>query len=217
MARPDAIRLEDDDVLVVVDVQNDFVSGSLAIPDAESIIEPVNRLGVRFRHVVLTQDWHPEGHVSFASAHPGTVPGDTVQVAYGAQRVFADHCVRDSWGAAFHARLDLPNTQLIVRKGFRRDIDSFSAFVENDKTTTTGLGAYLRARGLRRVFLCGLALYGCVRFSALDARREGFPTFVIDDASRSRPDPASEALSREMAAAGICRLASDDIAGEGGP
>lgn len=204
--------LHDDDVLVVVDVQNDFVTGSLAIPDAEAIIEPINRLGARFRHIVLTQDWHPPGHVSFASAHAGAKTGDIVQVPYGPQKVFADHCVQKSWGAKFHDGLDLPNTEVIVRKGFRRDIDSFSAFVENDKTTTTGLEHLLRGRGFQRVFLCGLALYGCVRFSALDARRANFPAFIIDDASRSRPDPQAAALSAELAAAGVVRLKSTALA-----
>lgn len=206
------ITLRDDDVLIIVDVQNDFVTGSLAIPDAEAIVDPINRLGVRFRHIVLTQDWHPPNHVSFASAHAGAKPGDVVQAAYGPQKVFADHCVQKSWGAAFHDGLDLPNTELIVRKGFRRDIDSFSAFVENDKMTTTGLEHLLRGRGFQRVFLCGLALYGCVRFSALDARRAGFPAFVIDDASRLRPDPQAAAMSAEMAVAGVGRINSADLA-----
>lgn len=212
MTSADPIAPGDDDVLVVVDVQNDFVTGALAIPDAEAIIEPINRLGARFRHVVLTQDWHPPGHVSFASAHAGAKPGDIVQAAYGAQKVFADHCVQKSHGAEFHEGLDLPNTELIVRKGFRKDIDSFSAFVENDKVTSTGLSHLLHGRGFQRVFLCGLALYGCVRFSALDARSAGFPVFVIDDASRSRADPQAAAMSAEMLAAGVRRMNSGEIA-----
>jgi nicotinamidase/pyrazinamidase len=202
------IVLADNDVLVVVDLQNDFMTGSLAIPDAEAIVAPINRLGTLFQHIVLTQDWHPQGHVSFASSHCDAKIGDIVQVAYGAQKVFADHCVQQSWGAEFHAGLDLPNTELIIRKGFRRDIDSFSAFIENDKVTTTGLAHYLRGRGFERVFLCGLALYGCVRFSALDARGAGFPTFVIDDASRSRSDPRSAVMATELAAAGVQRINS---------
>lgn len=206
-----AIALRDTDILVVVDVQNDFVTGTMAIPDSEAIVPVINRLGTAFSHVVLTQDWHPGKHVSFASAHPGTKAGDFVTVPYGPQKVFPDHCVQKTWGAEFHPGLDLPRTELIVRKGFRRDIDSFSAFVENDKTTTTGLAAYLRGRGFERVFLCGLALYGCVRFSALDARSAGFPAFIIDDASRSRPDPQSGALSEEMAKAGILRIQSTDL------
>lgn len=215
MSRPapasEPTTITETDILVVVDVQNDFCTGSLAIPDAEAIVPVLNRVGRLFRHVVLTQDWHPPGHVSFASSHPGAKPGDIVPVAYGPQKVFADHCAVNSWGAEMHAGLDLPNTELIIRKGFRRDIDSFSAFVENDKTTSTGLAGYLRSRGFERVFLAGLALYGCVRFSALDARKAGFPAFIIDDASRSRPDPGNAALSDELAAAGVGRLNSGDL------
>jgi nicotinamidase/pyrazinamidase len=202
----------DRDVLVVVDVQNDFCTGSLAIPGSDAIIPVINRLARRFAHVVLTQDWHPPGHVSFASAHAGRQPGDVVTASYGAQKVYRDHCVQGTAGAAFHPGLDLPNTELVLRKGFRRDVDSFSAFVENDKTTTTGLGGYLRARGLERVFVCGLALYGCVKFSALGARAEGFPTWLIDDASAGRPDPVNDPIgARELAEAGVVRLAAAQL------
>jgi len=208
----ETITVGETDVLVVVDVQNDFVTGSLATPGSEAIVPVINRLGRLFTHVIVTQDWHPPGHVSFASAHPGTHPGDFVEVDYGAQKVFKDHCVIDTPGADLHPDIDLPNTELVVRKGFRRDIDSYSAFVENDRKTTTGLAALLKARGLKRVFLCGLALYGCVKFSALGARDAGFPAWVIDDASCSRPDPVNDPVSSaELADAGVQRLKSHQL------
>lgn len=152
--------LTGDDALVVVDVQNDFCTGSLAIPDSLAIVPVLNRISPQFEHVVVTQDWHPPGHISFASTHAGAAPGTEVETDYGPQPVFADHCVRNTFGAEIQQDLDLENTALILRKGMNRDIDSFSAFVENDKKTTTGLAAWLKARGVRRVFLAGLALYG---------------------------------------------------------
>lgn len=208
----DRIVIGENDVFVVVDVQNDFCTGSLATPGSEAIVPVINRLGRIFTHTIVTQDWHPPGHISFASAHPGTKRGDMITSHYGPQKVFADHCVIGTEGAALHPGLDLPNTELVLRKGFRRNVDSYSAFVENDRTTTTGLAAYLNARGLKRVFLCGLALYGCVRFSALGAREAGFPTWIIDDASCSRPDPVNEPIwTRELADAGVVRCRSDAI------
>ena len=208
------IKLCDNDVLLVVDVQNDFCTGSLAIPDAEAIVPVINRLGRGFPHVVVTQDWHPPGHVSFASSHAGKRPGDTITAAYGEQKVYAEHCVQGTAGADLHPALNLPSAELVLRKGTRRAVDSFSAFVENDRTTTTGLEAYLRARGVRRVFVAGLALYGCVKFSALGARAAGFETFLIDDASCGRPNPASDAIAaRELAQAQVVRIVSSQVSG----
>lgn len=173
------------DLLLVVDVQNDFCSrGALALPGGEQVVAPINRLARQFRHVALTQDWHPRDHQSFASNHPGRRPYDTVQLAYGAQTLWPEHCVQGSYGAALHADLDIPHAELILRKGYRAAIDSYSAFYENDRCTPTGLAGYLRERGMRRLFLAGLATDYCVLYSALDARREGFEVVVLLDACR---------------------------------
>jgi len=173
------------DVLLVVDVQNDFCpGGALAVPQGDQVVPLVNRLAQRFAHGVLTQDWHPRGHQSFASSHPGRKPYDVIEVAYGTQVLWPDHCVQATPGAAFHAHLDIPTAELVLRKGYRRAIDSYSAFYENDHTTPTGLGGYLRERGLTRVVLAGLAFDFCVRYSAEDARREGFAAIVVEDACR---------------------------------
>lgn len=173
------------DVLLVVDVQNDFCpGGALAVAGGDEIVPLVNEMIARFEHVVLTQDWHPQGHSSFASQHSGKNPFETVTMPYGEQTLWPDHCVQGSAGAAFHSGLDLPHAELIVRKGFRPAIDSYSAFFENDLRTPTGLGGYLRERGLRRVFLAGLATDFCVRFSAIDACREGFSAAVLAPACR---------------------------------
>ena len=178
-------KVTDYDVLLVVDVQNDFCpGGELAVPRGDEVVAPINRLGERFRHVVLTQDWHPSGHRSFASANPGRQPFETVAFAYGPQVLWPDHCVQGTPGAQFHAGLQLPHAELVLRKGYRRDIDSYSAFYENDHTTPTGLAGYLRERGLGRVFVTGLALDFCVRYSAEDAHRCGFEVVVVEDACR---------------------------------
>ncbi len=173
------------DVLIVVDVQNDFCPGGrLAVPGGDEVVMPINALAAHFAHVVLTQDWHPAGHHSFASSHPGRAPFETITAAYGPQVLWPDHCVQGSAGAAFHPALDVPHAALVLRKGFRREIDSYSAFYENDRTTPTGLAGYLRERGLARIFLAGLAFDFCVRYSAEDARRLGFEAIVIEDACR---------------------------------
>ncbi len=180
------IPIRDSDVLVVVDLQNDFCpGGALAVPKGDEIVPLVNRLGRAFPNVVLTQDWHPRGHQSFASVHPGTAPHDLVQFSYGAQMLWPDHCVQGTSGAEFHPDLDLPSATLIIRKGFRPAIDSYSAFFENDRTTQTGLAGYLRERGLKRVFLAGLAFDFCVGYSAIDAVRQGFAALVLEDACRA--------------------------------
>lgn len=177
--------MNDRDVLLVVDVQNDFCpGGALAVPRGDEIVPAANRLARSFAHVVLTQDWHPLGHSSFASAHPGKHPFDTVEMPYGTQILWPDHCVQGTDSAALLAGLDMPHAELIVRKGFHKTIDSYSAFRENDRRTPTGLGSYLRERGFDHVTLCGLATDFCVLYSALDARAAGFATTVVLEACR---------------------------------
>ncbi len=177
---------DEHDLLLVIDVQNDFCpGGALAVPDGDRVVPVINALGRRFRHVVLTQDWHPADHASFASQHAGRAPFETVTLSYGAQTLWPDHCVQNTHGAAFHADLALPHAELILRKGFRRALDSYSAFAENDHTTTTGLAAYLRERGFTRLHLAGLATDYCVAYSALDAAAAGFSVIVIEDACRA--------------------------------
>ncbi len=187
-----------EDLLLVIDVQNDFCAGgALAVPQGEQVVEPINRLAERFAHVVLTQDWHPQGHQSFASSHPGKQPFDTAQLAYGEQTLWPDHCVQGSQGAALHPQLAIPHAELILRKGYHPAIDSYSAFFENDRHTPTGLCGYLRERGLRRLCLVGLATDFCVLYSALDACREGFEVALVLEACRGLDvdDSLAEALS----------------------
>jgi len=173
------------DVLLVVDIQNDFCpGGGLAVPRGDEVVPLINGLARKFAHVVLTQDWHPRGHLSFASAHPGAKPYQTIEVSYGPQVLWPDHCVQGTKGAAFRADLHVDRAELVLRKGYHRAIDSYSAFYENDRTTRTGLAGYLRERGFARVFLAGLAFDFCVRYSAEDAHREGFAAIVIEDACR---------------------------------
>ena len=172
----------------------------------------INRLAGRFRHVVLTQDWHPPGHHSFASSHPGKRPFDTVTVTYGQQILWPDHCVQGTIGAQFHDDLRIPHAELVLRKGFRPTIDSYSAFYENDRKTPTGLAGYLRERGLMRIFVAGLAFDFCVRYSAADARREGIPVVVIEDACRGIDVEGSMAATREsFAALGIATAPADAV------
>jgi nicotinamidase/pyrazinamidase len=203
------------DVLLVVDVQNDFCDGGrLAVADGDAVVPLINALARRFQHVVMTQDWHPEGHLSFASQHPGKAPFEMVTVAYGEQVLWPDHCTWGSRGAAFHPDLDLPHAQLIIRKGFRREIDSYSAFFENDRKTQTGLAGYLRERGFERVFVAGLAFDFCVRFSAEDARKCGFASCVIEDACRAVAVPGTVEAARDaFARGGIGVIRSRDIGG----
>lgn len=193
------------DALIVVDIQNDFCpGGALAVADGDRIVEPVNALMARFAHVVLTQDWHPAGHRSFASAHPGRQPYETIDMPYGPQTLWPDHCVQGTSGAAFHPRLDMTAAALIVRKGMRPDIDSYSAFFENDRRTPTGLAGSLRELGVKRVFLCGLATDFCVRYSALDARRLGFAAVLLQQACRAIDLNGSHALALgEMQSGGV--------------
>jgi nicotinamidase/pyrazinamidase len=202
------------DALLAIDVQNDFCpGGALAVAEGDRVVPVINRLAARFHDVLLTQDWHPRGHVSFASSHPGRKPYDTITLPYGAQVLWPDHCVPGTRGAEFHPDLDTRPASLIVRKGHDPAIDSYSALYENDHHTSTGLGGYLRARGLRRLFLAGLATDFCVLYSALDARREGFDVSVIEDAVRGIDLDGSLARAwQAMDAAGVKRLRADDLA-----
>ena len=199
---------DDRTVLLVVDVQNDFCpGGSLAVRDGDAVVPIVNALGRRFRHVVLTQDWHPAGHASFASSHPGRKPFETTELAYGPQVLWPDHCVQGTAGAAFHAGLDLPLAETVIRKGYRPGIDSYSGFVEADRRTRTGLEGYLRERGFARVVVAGLATDFCVNWTAQDAARAGFETVVVEDACRAIDlDGSLDRAWAEMAAAGIKRV-----------
>jgi len=206
----DLTTLSDGDVLLVVDVQNDFCpGGALAVPEGDAVVPVANRLMAAFPHVVLTQDWHPEGHSSFASSHPGSAPFQSVELAYGPQVLWPDHCVQGTLGAAFHRDLAVNRAELIVRKGFRKAIDSYSAFYENDQKTSTGLAGYLKERGFRRIFVCGLATDFCVKWSALDGRRLGFEVAVVEDACAAIDlDGSLAAARRELEAAGVTLLPS---------
>jgi len=193
------------DVLLVIDVQNDFCpGGSLAVPGGDEVVHLVNRIAHGFKHVVLTQDWHPAGHSSFASSHPGKSPFETISMPYGPQTLWPDHCVQNTPGAAFHKNLDIPHAELIVRKGFRPAIDSYSAFFENDHATPTGLSGYLKERGFAHVTCVGLAFDFCVRYSAEDARSAGFDVDVIEAACRAIGlNGSAEATRRSFAERGV--------------
>jgi nicotinamidase/pyrazinamidase len=205
----------DNDVLLVVDLQNDFCpGGALAVPEGDAVVPVVNRLARRFRHVVLSQDWHPPHHQSFASEHPGRRPYETITVAYGPQILWPDHCVQGTPGAAFRADLDIPHAELVIRKGYRRAVDSYSALFENDHTTPTGLIGYLSERALTRVFLAGLAYDFCVRYSAEDAHRNGFAVTVIKDACRGIDVDGSVAdTDRRLMELGVPVVASETFGG----
>lgn len=195
----------DREVLIIVDVQNDFCpGGALAVPDGDAIVPVVNRLAGEFSHIVLTQDWHPPEHASFAGAHPGRRPFETIALDYGPQTLWPDHCVQDTQGAAVHPGLEVPHAELVLRKGFRREIDSYSAFRENDRATPTGLAGYLRERGLDHITLCGLATDYCVLYSALDARAAGFTVEIAANACRGIDLDGSLARAvQAMANAGV--------------
>jgi nicotinamidase/pyrazinamidase len=202
-----------EDVLLVVDLQNGFVpGGGLPVPGGDEIVPLVNRLARAFEHVVLTQDWHTPGHVSFASSHPGRQPFETITLPYGTQVLWPDHCIQGTADADIHPGVQIPHAQLVIRKGYRRQVDSYSAFLEADRATPTGLAGYLRERGLRRLFLVGLATDFCVAWSALDARRAGFEALVIEDATRGID--AGGSLGRawaDMLEAGVERIQSREI------
>jgi nicotinamidase/pyrazinamidase len=192
-----SMTVSENDVLLVIDVQNDFCpGGALAVPRGDEVVPIINRLANRFENVVLTQDWHPPGHSSFASAHPGRRPYEIVKAAYGPQALWPDHCVQGTPGADFHPSLKIPHAALVLRKGLRRSIDSYSAFYENDRKTPTGLVGYLQERNLTRIFVAGLAFDFCVRYSAEDATFSGFTVAVIEDACRGIDIESSMAAAR---------------------
>ncbi|MDP6952667.1 MAG: bifunctional nicotinamidase/pyrazinamidase [Alphaproteobacteria bacterium] len=202
-----------DDALVLIDIQYDFCpGGALAVPEGDRVVPVANALAARFDCVVLTQDWHPAGHRSFASAHPGKAPFEIVEMPYGPQVLWPDHCVQGTRGAALHDGLQADHASVVVRKGFRAEIDSYSAFFENDRTTATGLFGYLKERGIERAFLCGLATDFCVQYSALDARRVGLAAVVVEDGCRAIDlDGSLAAALAAMGEAGVVLAASADI------
>jgi nicotinamidase/pyrazinamidase len=199
--------------LIVIDVQNDFCpGGALAVPKGDEVVPVINRLVAKFDNVVLTQDWHPRGHVSFASSHPGKKPFETIDLPYGKQVLWPDHCVQGTRGAAFHSALNTEKAQLVVRKGFHRDIDSYSGFLEADRNTTPGLAGYLKERGLRSLFVCGLATDFCVAWTALDASATGFEVTAIEDACRAIDLEGSlERAWADMHAAGVKRTRAESL------
>jgi nicotinamidase/pyrazinamidase len=201
------------DILIVTDVQYDFLpGGALAVPEGDAVIEPINRLAKAFRHVLLTQDWHPPGHTSFATSHPGKKAFELIELDYGLQVLWPDHCIQGTAGAEISSDLHIPHAQLVIRKGYDPAIDSYSGFVEADRKTRTGLGGYLRERGFRRVFCTGLALDFCVHWTALDAKAAGFDTYVIEDASRAIDTNGSLAQARaDLAAESVKIIHSSQI------
>ncbi|MGY4304896.1 nicotinamidase/pyrazinamidase [Bradyrhizobium sp. USDA 4369] len=209
-----SIKPDETSALLVIDVQNCFLpGGSLAVKDGEQVVPIINRIAKAFSNVVLTQDWHTPAHVSFASSHAGKKPFELVDLAYGKQVLWPDHCVQGTEGAALSKDLVIPQAELIIRKGFHNEVDSYSAFTEADGRTTTGLAAYLQARGIARVFVAGLATDFCVAWTALDARKAGLETYVVEDACRGIDTQGSLAKAwTDMAAAGVKRIRSEDIA-----
>jgi len=207
------MRIGAHDVLIVIDVQNDFCpGGALAVSGGDEVTGHIHRIAPLFEHIVLTQDWHPLNHVSFAANHPGMRPFDCIDLPYGAQTLWPLHCVQGSQGAGFHPALGLPQAELVLRKGFRPQIDSYSAFFENDRSTATGLAGYLRDRGLTRVFFAGLAYDYCVGYSALDARRLSFPAIVLRDACRAIDLQGSLAkIEVEFAGSGVRVVETEEI------
>jgi nicotinamidase/pyrazinamidase len=208
------------DALLVIDMQRDFLpGGALAVTHGDTIVPGIQTLATKFEHVILTQDWHPLGHISFASSHPGRQPfTDTVETPYGTQTLWPDHCVQGTPGAELDPRLQIPHAELILRKGFRKNIDSYSAFLEDDHTTPTGLAGYLRERGLTRLFFCGLAYDFCVGFSAIDGASLGFECLVLEDLSRAVGLPASNQrpstvhqTNASFASSGIQRISADTV------
>jgi nicotinamidase/pyrazinamidase len=208
-----ALTLRPTDALLVIDMQLDFLpGGALAVEDGDAILPGISTLATRFDHVILTQDWHPRSHISFASTHPGKQPfTDTVETPYDTQHLWPDHCIQGTPGAELAPELTIPHAELILRKGFRKDIDSYSAFTENDGATPTGLAGYLRERSLTRLFFTGLAYDYCVGFSALAATVLGFESLVVEDLTRAIASPSAAATNAAFAAAGVQRLAASDL------
>jgi nicotinamidase/pyrazinamidase len=207
------IRIGATDALVVVDIQHDFLPGGrLAVAGGDAIIGPVNHLARRFANVLQTQDWHPEDHVSFASNHPGKQPFETIELSYGTQVLWPDHCVIGTPGADFSPLLDLPNVQMIIRKGFHPGVDSYSGFREADRKTTTGLAGYIAERGFGRLFVVGLATDFCVSWTAEDAAAAGYETYVVEDLTRPIAANGSlEASHARMDAAGVRRIRLSEL------
>ena len=209
-----AIKPDARSALIVVDVQNCFTpGGSLAVKEGDAIIPLINKLAKGFQNVVLTQDWHTPGHVSFASTHAGKKPFEAIKLPYGDQVLWPDHCVQGTEGAQIHRAIDIPHAQLVIRKGFNPKVDSYSAFIEADKRSKTGLDGYLRGRGIRSVYVVGLATDFCVGWTAMDARRLGFAASVVEDACRGIDTNGSLAKAwTAMAKAGVKRIKSTDLA-----
>jgi len=208
------IKPTDADALLVIDVQNCFVpGGSLAVKEGDLIVPLINQIARSFSNVVLTQDWHTADHVSFASQHPGKKPFESIKLDYGTQVLWPDHCVQGTEGAKVHSGIDIPQAQLVIRKGYHRDVDSYSGFLEADRKTETGLAGYLKGRKIKQVFVCGLATDYCVAWSALDARKFGFQASVIEDACRGIDINGSIAAAwKDMTAAGVKKVQSSDFA-----
>ena len=209
-----SIKPDDASALLVIDVQNCFLpGGSLAVKEGDQVVPIINRIAKSFANVVMTQDWHTVGHVSFASAHDGKKPFEMIDLSYGKQVLWPDHCVQGTDGASLSKDLSIPQAELIVRKGFHKDVDSYSAFTEADGKTTTGLEAYLKARQVKQLFVAGLATDFCVAWTALDARKAGFETYVVEDACRGIDTQGSLAKAwTDMSEAGVKRIQSGDIA-----
>ena len=209
-----SIQIDDASALLVIDVQNCFLpGGSLAVKDGEQVIAVINRIAKGFANVVMTQDWHTPGHISFASVHAGKKPFETIDLAYGKQVLWPDHCVQGTDGASLSKDLSIPQAALVIRKGFHKDVDSYSAFTEADGKTTTGLAAYLKARQIERLFVAGLATDFCVAWTALDARKAGFEIYVVEDACRGIDTQGSLAKAwADMDKAGVKRIQSNDLA-----
>jgi nicotinamidase/pyrazinamidase len=211
------MQLRPTDALLVIDMQLDFLpGGALAVTGGDAILPGIHALAARFDHVILTQDWHPRDHISFASSHSGKHPfTDTIQAPYGTQTLWPDHCIQGTPGAELHPDISIPHAELILRKGCQRNVDSYSAFTENDQKTPTGLAGYLRERGLTRLFFCGLAYDFCVGFSALAASRLGFESIVIEDLTRAVNLPNTvDATNTAFAAAGVLRISSSELLAE---
>jgi nicotinamidase/pyrazinamidase len=212
-ARADKIKPDAASALIVVDVQNCFIAGgTLAVKHGEDVVPVINRIAPAFQNVVMTQDWHTPGHASFASAYPGKKPFETIKLAYGNQVLWPDHCVQGTRDAALAKDLNIPQTELILRKGFHKDVDSYSAFREADRKTSTGLEGYLKQRAVKSLFVTGLATDFCVAWTALDAREAGFETWVIEDACRGIDLHGSVAAAwNEMERSGVKRIQSTDL------
>ena len=213
IVRAQSVRPGDGDVLVITDVQNCFLpGGTLPVPEGDKIVPLINRLGALFRNVVMTQDWHTAKHISFASSHPGKKPFETIQLPYGTQVLWPDHCIQGTPDADMAKELSVPHAQLVIRKGYRQHVDSYSAFLEADRRTMTGLTGYLKERGLKNVYFTGLATDFCVAWSALDARRAGFEAAVIEDATRGIDAGGSLARAwSDMTSAGVKRMQSAQL------